>query len=95
MKWLLAVTLACAAIVLGAPVHAQSKYDVCTAYARDTMTAFYSSSAVPVPRRYRGKMAPREPKPENTFFSTTADRARATKQTRGSLEFYMGQCMAR
>ena len=93
MKWLLVVTFACAAIVLGAPVQAQSKYDVCTAYARDAMMAFYPSSAVPVPRRIRGQETPRGPYYANSFFSATRDKARATNQPRGSLTFYMKQCM--
>jgi len=93
MKWLLPVTLCCAALVLGAPVQAQSKYYVCTAYARDAMTAFYSSSVVPVPRRIRAQGTPRGPHFENSFFSATSDKARATKQTTGSLNFYLEQCL--
>jgi len=61
MKRLIILPLTFAVVAIGTPVQAQSKYDVCAAYARDAMMAFYSSSAVPVPRAARMWNAPPRP----------------------------------
>jgi len=58
MNRLIILPLTFAVVAIGTPVQAQSKYDVCAAYARDAMMAFYSSSAVPVPRAARMWNAP-------------------------------------
>ncbi len=83
MKWLFPVTLAFAVIAIGTPVEAQSRYDICSAYARDAMRSFYSSSAVPVTMVARSRQARRGPD------------ASATNQSVGSLQSYFKQCMAR
>jgi len=48
MKWLLPVILACVVSAMGTQAQAQSRYDICAAYARDAMIGFYANSAVPV-----------------------------------------------
>ena len=94
MKWLFPVTLACAVIAVGTPVEAQSKYDICSAYARDAMRAFYSSSAVPVTMATRSREA--RPRPQYATANTrAATDAPATNQSVGSLQSYFKQCMAR
>jgi hypothetical protein len=53
MTRLLCLAVAGAGFATATPSQAQSRFDVCAAYARDSMMAFYSSSAVPVPRAAR------------------------------------------
>ena len=94
MKWLFSVTLACAVIAIGTPVEAQSKYDICSAYARDAMRAFYSSSAVPVTVATRSREARPGPQYATANIRAATD-APATNQSAGSLQPYFKQCMAR
>jgi hypothetical protein len=94
MQWLFPVTLACAVIAIGTPVEAQSKYDICSAYARDAMRAFYSSSAVPVTMAARSREA-RLGRQNATANTGAATGALATNQSVGSLQSYFKQCMAR
>ena len=86
MKGLVLALLATGVAALGTPVQAQSRFDVCAAYARDAMMDFYSSSAVPVPRavRSRGRASGVEPA-----------RSGYSDQQRGSLRAYFHQCWAR
>jgi len=89
MKCLLPVAVALSGLGMATPVQAQSRFDVCAAYARDNMMAFYSSSAVPVPlaeraweRSYRhGGWGRRDPHPPTHGV--------------GSLGFYFNQCRSR
>jgi hypothetical protein len=94
MKLLFPVTLACAVSAVGTPVEAQSKYDICSAYARDAMKAFYSSSAVPVTMATRSREA-RTGLQYATANTRAAADAPATNQSVGSLQSYFKQCMAR
>ena len=94
MKWLFPVTFACAVIAIGTPVEAQSKYDICSAYARDAMRAFYPSSEVPVTMVARSREA--RPDPQYATANTrAATDAPATNRSVGSLQSYFKQCMAR
>jgi len=94
MKWLLPMTLVCAVIAFGTPVEAQSKYDICSAYARDAMRAFYPSSAVPVTMAVRSRQAGPGRQYATANTRAAAD-APATNQSVGSLQSYFKQCMAR
>ncbi len=87
MKWMFAMTLACAVMATGAPAEAQSKYDICSAYGRDAMMAFYASSAVPVTMTTRSRQARRGPQ----YAATNAPGAHSV----GSHQSYFKQCMAR
>jgi hypothetical protein len=91
MKSLLPAALASVVIFMGSQAQAQSRHDVCAAYARDAMMAFYSSSAVPVsmPARDRG-MARRA-----RMARTDAVASQAVNQETDSLQNYYDRCMAR
>jgi hypothetical protein len=93
MKWLLPVALASAVIAIGTPVQAQSRYDRCSAHARDAMMGFYPSSTVPVPMATRARRAPRGASFADA--GAMAGKAHAANQGVGSLQGYFDQCMAR
>lgn len=95
MKWLLPTTLACTVISIGAPLQAQSGYDICAAHARDAMMAFHSSSAVPVPMAVRARGTLRKPHDANTNSSATTNKAHAPNEPVGSLQSYLEKCLAR
>ena len=84
----LAFALLVTGVAAGTPAQAQSRFDVCAAYARDAMMEFYSSSAVPVPRSVRSREAPRGPGYEPA-------RSRYSDEQRGSLRAYFHQCWTR
>ena len=89
MKWLLPVMLAGA--VCAPQAQAQSKYDICAAYARDAMTGFYANSAVPV------TMAERTWGKDRGYAYTRLipGTRRAANPGTGSLKSYFAQCMTR
>jgi hypothetical protein len=91
MKWLLPVILAFALSAIGTQAQAQSRYDICAAYARDAMTGFYANSAVPV------TMAERTWGQDRGYAYTRLipGTHRAAPQATGSLQSYFAQCMAR
>jgi len=88
MRYLLAVIFACA---IGTPAQAQSKYDICAAYARDAMMGFYASSAVPVTMADRARGSGTG----SAFARAVTGKHRPPNQTTGSLQSYFTQCMAR
>jgi hypothetical protein len=89
MKSLFAAALAFVVIVTGTQVQAQSRYDRCAAYARDAMTAFYASSAVPV------SMAARERGMARSPGIREAGAPAGHNQRSESLQWYFDRCMAR
>ena len=86
MKYLLAVMFACA---IGMPALAQSKYDICAAYARDAMMGFYASSAVPVTMADRA----RGPGTGSAFARAVTGKHRPANQITGSLKIYFHPAM--
>lgn len=88
MKCLLFVTVAVAGIAGATPIQAQARFDVCAAYARDAMMAFYSSSAVPVPRAERAW----EGVMERRYWPRSRDRSH--DQRVGSIRFYLNRCLS-
>ena len=91
MKWFLPVILACAVGVLGTQAQAQSRDNICAAYARDAMMGFYANSAVPVTMAERAWEAERGYRYTRLIPGTR----RAANQTIGSLQSYFARCMAR
>ena len=87
MKWLLPVILAC--VVSATQAQAQSRYDICAAYARDAMIGFYANSAVPVTMAERAWGMDRE------YARAVTGKRHAANQATGSLQSYFAQCMAR
>jgi hypothetical protein len=93
MKWLFAVTFACAVIAIGTPAEAQSKFDICSAYGRDAMMAFYPSSAVPVTMATRSREA-RRSRHYAIANTKAAIGAPAANSSVGSHQSYFKECMA-
>jgi hypothetical protein len=89
MTRLLCLAVAGAGFATATPSQAQSRFDVCAAYARDSMMAFYSSSAVPVPRAARAWEA------VSDYGHRSWGRAYTPNQAIGSLRFYFNECRAR